>query len=440
MKPVKHARWVEIGLACGVIVVSLLALDRIVAWFDLGYAAARGRPSEDRRLTRAEFDVRVVTNRLGFREPRLPEPKAPGERRIVVLGDSFTQGYGVAEEQAYPRVLERLLDGVDPAHRVSVVNLGVPGTSPRDYLGHLEDPGLAYAPDLVLVGVMGNDVQDVWFQHRFGVRFAAEVLRDVQRDLTDDRPLWRRLPERALPALYPLVWTQLAALRPSLTASAGTAHAAATNPAAERAGLVPDDRWRDVVLTMGERFGRGPETARALERVPAARRDAIARVATGRVTLDSEEGVTGYLDLLGVLEPRLFADAVLLPPAYDAAWHATEGYLRAMTRLAERAGSRIAFVYIPASHQVTTAARAAIEASGFTWDPRTLEDTTFPDRLRALGKTLNVPVVDLMPACRAAPDPAALYFARDGHWTAAGHALAARELARATPSLLAGSP
>jgi len=440
MKTVKHARWVEMGLACVVMIVSLLALDRTVAWFDLGYAAARARPSEDRRLTRAEFDVRVVTNRLGFREPRLPGPKGAGERRIVVLGDSFTQGYGVAEDEAYPRVLERLLQRADPAQRVSVVNLGVPGTSPRDYLQHLEDPGLTYAPDLVLVGVMGNDVQDVWIQRRFGVRFAAEVLRNVQRDLTDERPFWRRLPERELPALYPLVWTQLTRLSPSLTASASAAHAATANPAAVRAALVPDDRWRDVVLAMGERFGRGPETARALDAAPVARRDAIARVATGRATLDSEEGGAGYLDLLAVVEPRLFADAVLLPPAYDGAWHATEGYLRGMTRLAERAGSRIAFVYIPASHQVTTAARAALEESGFTWDSRTLEDTTFPDRLRALGKALEVPVIDLMPACRSAPDPAALYFARDGHWTATGHALAARELARATAQLLAGSP
>lgn len=435
MTNVKRGRWVEVGLACAAIVVSLAAVDRTVAWFDLGYRAARARPDDDRRLARPEFDVRVVTNRLGFREPRLPAPKAAGERRVVVLGDSFTQGYGVAEDEAYPRRLERLLQAADPADRIAVVNLGVPGTSPHDYLGHLEDPGLAYAPDVVLVGVMANDVQDVWIQRRFGVRFAAEVLRAVQRDLTDERPFWRRLPERALPALYPLVWTQLAALR----AETGTAHAAAPHRDETSDGLVPDARWREVVAEMGRRFGRARQTMRALDAAPSSRRDAIARVATGRASLDSEEGGAGYLDLLALVEPRLFADAVLLPPAYDGAWHATEGYLRAIVRLAHGAGSRVVFVYIPASHQVTETARAGMVAHGFEWDARTLHDTTFPDRLRDLGARLDVPVVDLLPAYRAAPAPAALYFAQDGHWTPAGHALAARELARATAPLLAAS-
>jgi hypothetical protein len=166
----RTTRWTNVVLACGAFVLCLAALDRLVAWTDLGYRAARYRPNEDRRLTRAEFDVHVVTNALGFRDARMPGPKPAGVRRVVVLGDSFTQGYGVEEPASYPRRLEAGLarEGVSD---VQVVNLGVPGTSPRDYISHLADPGLAYAPDLVLIGVMGNDVQDVWIQRRFGVRF-----------------------------------------------------------------------------------------------------------------------------------------------------------------------------------------------------------------------------------------------------------------------------
>jgi hypothetical protein len=179
---------------------------------------------------------------------------------------------------------------------------------------------------------------------------------------------------------------------------------------------------------MGSRFGRGAETAQALSTLSPARAAAIAPVATGAESLESDEGGEGYLELLALVEPRLFADAVLLPAAYDDAWRETEGYLRAIVRTARRAGSRVAIVYIPAIHQVTAAARPAMEERGFAWDARTLTDTTFPDRLRRFGETEGVPIVDLLPVFRAAAGRS-LYFPRDGHWTVAGHALAAATLA-----------
>jgi lysophospholipase L1-like esterase len=428
--PSPRVLWANVGLACGAIVLVLFALDRFVAWTDLGYRAARYRPNEDRRLVRDEFDVRVVTNRQGIREARLPGPKPPGVLRIVALGDSFTQGYGVEEAEAYPRLLEqRLTAGGTPTE---VVNLGVPGTSPRDYVAHLADPGLAYEPDLVLVSVMANDVQDVWIQRRFGVRFAAEVLRGVQRELVDRRPLWRRAPALVLPNLYPLVWTQVASFRAALSPEPAVASPAPSAPTGPR---VPPDRWRDVVLAMGERFGRERETAAALANVPPERAAAIEAVATGAVSLDSEEGVTGYLPLLALVEPRLLADAVLLPATYDDAWEETAGYLHAMVRSARRAGSRVAIVYVPAIHQVSDVSRPDIERDGFEWDPRTLTDTTFPDRLRAFGAHEDVAVIDLLPVFRGT-DARALYFVRDGHWTPAGHRRAADALVAAIAHLL----
>ena len=418
--------------------LALAALDRFVAWTDLGYRAARARPDDDRRLVRAEFDVRVVTNHLGFREPRLPSPKPAGVARIVALGDSFTQGFGVDESAAYPRQLEARLAHADPSRRVEVMNLGVPGTSPRDYLGHLRDPGLAYAPDVVLVGVMANDVQDVWIQRRCGVQFSSDVLREVQRDVAAPRPLWRRAPSLLLPALYPFVWERVDALRTALRGAATPRVAIADGgPTHERTAVVPPERWRAVVHELGERYGRGTETDRALDGLAAVDAAVIAPVATGAVPLDSDAGLDGYLRLLAVVDPRLFADAVLLPASYDDAWRATASYLASIVRVAERAGSRTVIVYIPAIHQVTAAARPAIERYGFAWDDRTLVDTTFPDRLRAFGAAHDVPVVDLLPVFRAHADRP-LYFTTDGHWTAAGQALAADTLGTAVAPLLPG--
>jgi len=53
-------------------------------------------------------------------------------------------------------------------------------------------------------------------------------------------------------------------------------------------------------------------------------------------------------------------------------------------------------------------------------------------RLRALGETAGVPMVDLTPALRRA-DASLLdgaYFTYDPHWTALGHRVAAAEVAK----------
>ena len=57
--------------------LTVAVIDRAVAFFDLTYTPARGRPNEERRIERAEFPVDVRLNALGFRERRLPSPKPP---------------------------------------------------------------------------------------------------------------------------------------------------------------------------------------------------------------------------------------------------------------------------------------------------------------------------------------------------------------------------
>ena len=57
------------------------------------------------------------TNAHGLRDRDRSE-KAPGTKRVLVMGDSYTWGYAVAEEEAYPQVAERLLEGARPSgHR-----------------------------------------------------------------------------------------------------------------------------------------------------------------------------------------------------------------------------------------------------------------------------------------------------------------------------------
>jgi lysophospholipase L1-like esterase len=90
------------------------------------------------------------------RERSLARTGAP---RIVVLGDSITFGSGVGPRERFTDQLETLL----AAHRgspVEVLNLGVGGYDTLQEVATLEDVGLRFTPDLVLVGYCVNDLGD----------------------------------------------------------------------------------------------------------------------------------------------------------------------------------------------------------------------------------------------------------------------------------------
>ena len=104
-----------------------------------------------------EYDVAVELNSYGYRQAEFAR-QTLDQRRILVIGDSFTFGAGVEGEEAYPRLLEGLLDS-DYAGRIEVINAGVPGRYVDEYYLELKERGLPLEPDLVLVGFfVGNDI------------------------------------------------------------------------------------------------------------------------------------------------------------------------------------------------------------------------------------------------------------------------------------------
>ncbi|HEV8199619.1 MAG TPA: hypothetical protein VGS03_06335 [Candidatus Polarisedimenticolia bacterium] len=97
-------------------------------------------------------------NSGGFKDLEHPRDKPPGTYRIVALGDSFAFG-AVPYEDNYLTLLERRLGTT--GRPVEVINMGISGAGPQDYLALLLDEGLAYRPDLVLVSFfVGNDFTD----------------------------------------------------------------------------------------------------------------------------------------------------------------------------------------------------------------------------------------------------------------------------------------
>ena len=129
---------------------------------DLRSAAAREayRSLAPRRYeaiaARAPWAVEFRYNTSRFRGPEIG-PRRPGVHRVMVLGDSFTEGQGVREQDAYPGVLGALLDSAEPG-RWKVFNCGRRAT---DFPALLEAFGdvLALDPDLVVYGMVLNDTE-----------------------------------------------------------------------------------------------------------------------------------------------------------------------------------------------------------------------------------------------------------------------------------------
>jgi lysophospholipase L1-like esterase len=107
----------------------------------------------------AQGCVEVRTNRYGFRDREFELAKRAGEFRVLALGDSFTFGNGVRVEDSWPEQLELLLSARFGS-RIEVINGGFAtgSHSPAGYGDWLESDGLAFQPDVVIVGLCLNDL------------------------------------------------------------------------------------------------------------------------------------------------------------------------------------------------------------------------------------------------------------------------------------------
>ncbi len=121
----------------------------------------------------------VSTNSRGLRSMReIPYEKPAGRKRIVAIGDSYTFGFDGEDEEIWPFVLEEAIGGWD------VVNLGVFGYGIDQQLIMLQDEGVRYDPDVVIVGFYELDADRALLSFREFAKPRFE-LRDDQLELTN---------------------------------------------------------------------------------------------------------------------------------------------------------------------------------------------------------------------------------------------------------------
>jgi lysophospholipase L1-like esterase len=206
-----------------IIAFNLAAIIAILYGFEFLFSPYRRLPKDgwigDERYTWGNL---VVNNHFGFREREFDIPKPDGVYRVMVLGDSFTWGVGLAEEERYTAVAERLLEDAFPGKKFEVLNFGSPGLSTVDEKDRLNKYIDQVDPDLVVVGFTLNDTQPksqdysvereqldqrggyllrkfTYQLYRFGLRFVAEIMRKAFYTPLEQRgviPTWETALDR----------------------------------------------------------------------------------------------------------------------------------------------------------------------------------------------------------------------------------------------------
>lgn len=109
---------------------------------------------------RPEGYFRWYWNSAGYRTAEIGR-KGDTEERILVVGDSHTEGAGIDDGDRFSDRLEQYLNGQRNVGRVTVMNFGQAGVTAPGYLEIIRT-GLAYGPDLVMLVVFsGNDLAEL---------------------------------------------------------------------------------------------------------------------------------------------------------------------------------------------------------------------------------------------------------------------------------------
>jgi hypothetical protein len=107
----------------------------------------------------ADFKINIRTNSRGIRsDEEIAYEKPEGLKRIVVLGDSFGMGYEVNIEDTF---LNRMNDKLEKhGKKVQIINLSVSGHGNAEELIMLENEGIKYHPDIILLCWHASDFDD----------------------------------------------------------------------------------------------------------------------------------------------------------------------------------------------------------------------------------------------------------------------------------------
>lgn len=157
-------------------------------------------PNCSGKIKTKDYTIGIKTNSFGFRDTEPVIPKPEGFYRILILGDSFAEGWGVEVENRFDMIARKLLSSLEFPETekippVEIVNTGVRSHSPILHLEYLRNEGLSLNPDMVILLFDMSDLHDDyyyggWERHR---KIKNELNLEAG-EYIDEWPQSRRLP------------------------------------------------------------------------------------------------------------------------------------------------------------------------------------------------------------------------------------------------------
>ncbi|WCL49595.1 SGNH/GDSL hydrolase family protein [Leptospira sp. GIMC2001] len=108
-------------------------------------------PNKTGAVVSEEYRISVKTNDYGYRQILDSDDEYP----IAVLGDSFTEGWGVAESESFVTIANEGLN-----QQFKIRNLGIHGASPVFYLLQLPYVIENFSPKVIVLQLFDNDLDD----------------------------------------------------------------------------------------------------------------------------------------------------------------------------------------------------------------------------------------------------------------------------------------
>lgn len=188
--------YIAVDLAAGYLLIKPLSPPLVPDQ----YRHHRLVPNSNAQFTQRDFSYVQRVNNLGMRGADRPAEKPPGTIRIVTLGDSFTMGKGVEDDETFSVGIERILKErlvvCASGLTVEVLNGGVDSYAPILSYIQLKRDIAPLAPDVVIHNLDVSDlVQEAAYRKIATLAPDGELLGVPQREgrnlsLTDRTRTW----------------------------------------------------------------------------------------------------------------------------------------------------------------------------------------------------------------------------------------------------------